>query len=245
MVGETFLQYAAALRKLAIIAYPSTDPAHTDKVREERCLDVFLNGIKDPHIAVFVTNKKPNTMEDAVSAAEVYAAVWARNEDLPVHPDDRPVPDSTQAAMVTPPAGNPKPQGAKPNGQKYYPRKIEGNGKRASNSQGRDKGWDNSQPEWIKVMKKLLEDMCKNVPAKDNAQGSQTFHKDQKGKNKPAPRTANYEDSQPRCYRCQKIGHFRRDCRVNIGAVDECCVTEWYCDDHVDIPDNNEKSKDF
>jgi hypothetical protein len=164
--------------------------------------------------------------------------------EVPVHPGDRPVPDNTQAAMVTHPAGDPpKPPGAKPVGQKDYPKRIEGKGKRASNSQGEEKGWDNSQPEGSKVMKKLLEDMCKNGPAKDNAQGSQTFHKDQKGKNKPAPRAANYEDSQPRGYKCQKNGHFSRDCRVNIGAADEGCVMGWYCMDH--NPVDNKKSKDF
>jgi hypothetical protein len=241
---ETFLQYAAALRKMAVIAYPSTDSAFTDEVREDRCLDVFLIGIEDPHIAVFVTNKKPRTMEDAVSAAEAYAAVWARKEDLPAHPDKMPPPDTMQAALVTPPAGNPKQPGAKPNGHKNYPKKNEGNSKKASNGNVKEKGWDNSQSELIKMMRRMLEEMCKGgATGSHPTQRSQPFHKDQKGKfNKPAPNNNGFENTQPRCYRCQKIGHFKRDCRVNIGCVDECCVTEWYCEDH--LP-NTSTGEDF
>ena len=242
--GESFLQFAAALRKLATIAYPSTDKANTDKVREERCLDVFLNGIKTPHVAVFITNRAPKTMEEAVSAAEVYAAVWARKDILPVHPDLVPVPDTTQAAMVPPPAGNPRQPGAKPFGQKPYPKKNEGYVKKASNGADKSKSWENPQSEMIKMMKQMLEEMCKNVPQKDSTQRSQGFHKDQKGRyNKPAFNKYKDDSPQPRCYRCQKVGHILRNCRVNIGAVDECCVAEWYCEDH--DPEASTKDEDF
>ena len=253
-VGETFLKYAAALRKLAVIAFPSTDPAHSDKVREQRCLDVFLNGIKDPHIAVFVTNKKPDTMEDAVSAAEMYSAIWARTEDLPVHPDDMPSLDTMQAAMVTPPAGNSKQPWTKPNGQKFFPKKIEGSSKKTSNGNkasygSGNKNWENSQSEMMKVMKQLLEGMCKNSSPRGNTQSSQQFQKNQQFQKSPVgksnlPAFKKNEDGslQPRCYRCQKIGHIRRECRVNIGCVDECCVVEWYCEDH---DPHRESGEDF
>jgi hypothetical protein len=254
--GETFLKYAAALRKLAVIAYPSTEPANSDNVREERCLDVFLNGIKDPHIAIFVTNKKPKTMEDAVSAAEAYAAVWARNEDLPMHPDSRPAPEETQTAIVNPPAGDPKQPGAKPNGPRNYSKKFESNGRKASNGNAKDRGWDNPQPEMLRKIKQILEEMCRGSPARDPSQGpsardptqrSLLLQKDQKGKSYKPAFNNHDKEPQPRCYRCQKIGHFRRDCRVNIGAVDECCVTEWYCEDHVPdhVPDHSTGKEDF
>jgi hypothetical protein len=241
---ETFLQYAAAIRKLATIAYPTTEAANTDGVREERCLDVFLNGIKDPHIAVFVTNKAPKTMEDAVSAAEVYAAVWARTKDLPTHPDQMPVPDTTQAAMIPIPAGNPKQPGSKPFGQKTYPKKIEGKGKKASYGNEKAKDWDNPQSEMLKMMKRVLEDMCKSTAQRNYTQRSQPFQNGQRGKiNQPA-KTKDEKNIQPaRCYRCQKEGHFRRDCRVNIGAVDECCVELWYCEDH--DPSQETNGQDF
>jgi hypothetical protein len=223
-------------------------------VREQRCLDVFLNGIKDPHIAVFVTNKKPDTMEDAVSAAEMYSAIWARTEDLPVHPDDMPSLDTMQAAMVTPPAGNSKQPWTKPNGQKFFPKKIEGSSKKTSNgnkaSYGNgNKNWENSQSEMMKVMKQLLEGMCKNSSPRGNTQSSQQFQKNQQFQKSPVgksnlPAFKKNEDGslQPRCYRCQKIGHIRRECRVNIGCVDECCVVEWYCEDH---DPHRESGEDF
>jgi hypothetical protein len=242
---ETFLQYAAALRKLAIIAYPCTDPTHTDDMREQRCLDVYLNGIKDPHIAVFVTNKKPSTMEDAVSAAEAYTAVWARNDDLPIHPDQIQAVDTTAAAMVKPPTSNPKQQGAKPIGPRFNPKKFEGV-KKASNGSGKEKRWDNPQSETYKMLKCLLEEMRKaNPPRGDHTQRSQTFqNRDQKGQiKKPVYPNTDKEDLRPRCYRCQKPGHIKRDCRVNIGCVDECLATEWYCEEHA--PDVNKGNEDF
>jgi hypothetical protein len=154
------------------------------------------------------------------------------------------VPDTTQAAMVPTPAGNPKQPGAKPSGQKHYPKRLKSNGKKASNGSEKAKSWDNPQSEMFKMMKQVLEDMCKSTPTRDYTQRSQPFQSDQSGKiNKPA-NTKNEKDIQPaRCYSCQKEGHFRRDCRVNIGAVDECCVVLWHCEDH--DPSNDTSEQDF
>ena len=191
-------------------------------------------------------------MEEAVSAAEAYAAAWVRRDDLPAHPDKVPPPDTVHtAAAVTPQAGNPKQPGAKPNGHKNYPKKTEGNGRKASNGTAKDNNWENPQSEMLKMMRRLLEEMCKGKPQghAPKAQGSQPPHKDLKAKfTKPASKNTvkrdnsqrtDFDSLQARCYRCQKIGHFRQDCRVNIGAVDECCVTEWYCEDHA--PDSAEE----
>jgi hypothetical protein len=156
-----------------------------------------------------------------------------------------PAVDTTLAAVVTPLTGNPKQPGAKPNGPRFNPKKLEG-GKKTSNGSGKENRWDNSQSEMYKMLKRLLEEMCKGNPPRGNhTQSSQTFqNKDQKGKNKkPVYQNADNDDLRPRCYRCQKPGHIKRDCRVNIGAADECLATEWYCEEHA--PDANRGNEDF
>jgi hypothetical protein len=121
--GEGVLQYASDLRKMAILAYPCTDPKHSDDTRGDRCLDVFMNGLRDELVSVY--NQNPEALEDAISAAEAYAAILSTKQlshDPPTHPDLLSPKETTQAA-VYPRAGDAKPQKGRQKGQKNFPKK--------------------------------------------------------------------------------------------------------------------------
>jgi hypothetical protein len=123
--GESLLKYAAALRELALTAFPCTELENTDQVREDHCLDQFLRGIRDSLLSVFVNNGHPETMEMAISAAEGYSAILTKdNTDLSDHPDKRGVDDDMAlSALVAAAGGGSKQPKAKAEGQKPFPRK--------------------------------------------------------------------------------------------------------------------------
>jgi hypothetical protein len=99
--GESLLKYASALRELALTAFPCTEIGHTDKVREDNCLDQFLRGIRDPLMAIFVNKGHPETMEMAISAAEGHSAILSKDDiDLPGHPDKRGVDDDMSLSTL-------------------------------------------------------------------------------------------------------------------------------------------------
>jgi hypothetical protein len=271
--NESFLHFAADLRKIALLAYPCTDPANDDAVREDRCLDVFLNGIRSSQVAVYVTDKAPSNMEEAISAAEAYSAIVSKDEiteNLPLHPDEVPSPtgtSGTQGAVADASERNPR---NNPNGQRY-PRKEgrkdfkkgdkpfkkdyqkEDRGRqRGGRGGGKEKpqDWDNSFSAASKIMLQMLEEMCK-VMKRGNPQGAPTTRgqqgydkmgekRGQQGYDKGGEkrRTDNWISAgekklQIRCFRCQKPGHYIRECKANAFAVDDYGTGEWYCEDHV------------
>ena len=247
--GESLLQFGAALRKLALTGYPSTDPANTDEVREERCLDQFLRGISDPSVTVHVINKDPQTMEDAISAAEGYAAIFAKDEsNLPLHPDQRPTNNEITAAVITPTTGGPKQPRGKPTGRKFFPKKGETKWK----SKGKDRrgGWDHTNLTMEKLLKALEELSGKGIGATNSTGGGprrftqrSSIKKDPTGQVKPVDEFR--KEMQIRCYRCQKPGHIRRECRADIYSADECALAEWYCEEHDPQRDTQEEREDF
>ena len=246
--GESLLKYAAALRELALTAFPCTEDENTDKVREERCLDQFMRGIRDPLLSMFVNNAHPDTMESAISAAEGYSAILAKDEtDLPEHPDKRPVEmDTTLSALMMAAAADSKQPKTKPNGQKNFPRK-EWKG-RKGREQGRD-SWVNNDPMKEKLIRGF-EDKC-NRKAKGGYNQNSNYNNpkttyqarpqnDQRGYKKSADYKP--DETVSRCYKCRRPGHIRRDC---IFVSDECAIVEWYCEEHAPPQEYIEAEQDF
>ena len=66
--NEKLAEYVADLKKLVAKGYPTAD----QKTREIISLRYFLKGLQDPHMAVAVGMKDPQTMEDACSAVDTY-----------------------------------------------------------------------------------------------------------------------------------------------------------------------------
>jgi hypothetical protein len=230
---ESFLQYASDLRKMALLAYPYTDVKYTDDVREDHCLDAFMNGLRDPLVAVYINDQKPVTLEDAISAAEAYSAIIRKREisnNFPVHPDLLQAKDPDQA-VVTPKAGDPKQPRNKPRKTRPFPKKQ----RRKEKGEGIEASWDNSNPRLERVCH-MLEDLCEwsshQLMGQDPPQQTKPL-----GQQKPAERKK-VEKVVPRCYRCDKPGH---NCRNGTLAAKDCLV-EWYCDDHASTRD---QEKDF
>ena len=114
-----------------------------------------------------------------------------------------------------------------------------------------EKPWDNSLPSASKLMVQMLEEMCRNyrkemsgqrsLPSVMSRGGSQQPTVSQ-GASKPVAWKKNDDRKlQTRCFRCQKPGHFMRECRANIYATDECATVEWFCEDHVPKEDMEEE----
>ena len=66
--NEKLAEYVANLKKLVAKGYPTAD----QKTRETIGLRYFLKGLQDPHMAVAVGMKDPQTMEEACSAVDTY-----------------------------------------------------------------------------------------------------------------------------------------------------------------------------
>jgi hypothetical protein len=110
--------------------------------------------------AVFVNNGHPETMEMAISAAEGYSAILAKdNTDLPDHPDKRGVDDDMAlSALVAASAGGSQQPKAKAEGHKPFPRK-EKKGKGPSRDGPSKDSWDNRN-HTTEMMVKICEDVC-------------------------------------------------------------------------------------
>ena len=105
----------------------------------------------------FCKNSHPELMEMAISAAEGYSAILAKdNSDLPDHPDKREVDnDISLSALVAAAAADSKQPKAKVGGHKPVPRK-EKRGKGPS----RD-SWDNQNH-----MREMMVNVCEEVCSK-------------------------------------------------------------------------------
>ena len=119
----------------------------------------------------------------------------------------------------------------------------EGGGKRG-------KEWENTNLTMEKMLK-AFEEMCKKGMGATHtfgggSRGPSKYSgkvKDPKSQGKPVE---DYKTGlQIRCYKCQKPGHIRRECRANIYATDECALTEWYCEEHAAQGEAEEEEEDF
>ena len=223
--------------------------------------------MRDSLLSVFVNNAKPETMEAAISAAEGYAAILAKDEtDLPEHPDDRSMEvNRTWSSLVMASAAGPKQPNAKPTGRKTFSRKERREFRRRKEKEGKKDHWVNSNP-MMEMMMEAFEDMCRMKggggeyqegnggqpgqgyfpegnrpqPGQDNysegkGQGKPFQHPthpqgDQRGYQKPAEGRGH--DGVPRCYKCRKPGHIRREC---VFADDDSLGVQFFCDEHVPL----------
>ena len=68
---ESATEFLAALKKLAVRAYPETN----NKTRDSIVLQHFLNGLQDHQAAMHIGMKQPATLEEAEAAYETYVSL--------------------------------------------------------------------------------------------------------------------------------------------------------------------------
>ena len=185
---EPEVQYARRFRDVADVAYP---PPARNPDQERILIKTFLRGLKSADLARrVVTDTNPDTMEEAITAT---CRLSERN-----HAFERL--RRTEEPMEVGPIVNPKPTTATA---------------KQGTSEGRDLQSLTGTVDKLATKLAKIEASFAQAPRKTTApkQKKSSWRGKPTGKNVP-----NYApDGKPRCFRCNKYGHVRRECRSFSG----------------------------